>query len=400
MSVEQHKALLRQWNEGWNSHELALIDRLVEKVWSAEVVIHNAEGSADVVGSQWVREFVHNAIRNQPDIQVTLEDMVAEGDIAVCRYTVTGTHPNSGKIGSLFIIQTFRFSGGKITEAWSLESPVDRQGFPTYTIAPELLQPREKRESPAAGKAGMLRWYNAMNSLDMARLDLLLEELIVPDFTLTDPTSKSEIKSLAQLRQWAQGLFNNCSMMDIVVDDLIAEGDRLAARSTVKITGIKSGQTVRFPMMSIFRVSGGKIVEEWGLTGPRVEVSPAAAVTDPIEVVVNMEARLNAGDLPGNLAFFAPEATFVVPPDGQLLTGKPAIQAWLEPQMNHILVASRNRRAAGKAVEWEGTLTGELLRQSGLLAVEQTMRAVVRDGQIVSMVLTTVGQTPAPQANL
>jgi steroid delta-isomerase-like uncharacterized protein len=61
--------------------------------------------------------------------------------------------------------------------------------------------------------------------------------------------------------------------LDLMIDELVAEGDRVAARFTVQGThegdlqGIPpTGKHIRINGMTINRVQGGKIVESWELT--------------------------------------------------------------------------------------------------------------------------------------
>ena len=60
-----------------------------------------------------------------PDLHVTIEDVVAEGDRVVVRTTYTGTHqadlqgiPATGKTVSESAITIFRLANGKIAEGW------------------------------------------------------------------------------------------------------------------------------------------------------------------------------------------------------------------------------------------------------------------------------------------
>lgn len=62
-----------------------------------------------------------------PDLRVTVEDMVAEGDKVVSRNTVTGTHRGehlgiapTGRHISYDEIFIVRFAGGRIAETWGV----------------------------------------------------------------------------------------------------------------------------------------------------------------------------------------------------------------------------------------------------------------------------------------
>jgi hypothetical protein len=62
-----------------------------------------------------------------PDLDITVEDLIAEGDKVVGRNSVTGTHqgeymglPPTGKSIKYNEIFIFRFAGGRIAETWGV----------------------------------------------------------------------------------------------------------------------------------------------------------------------------------------------------------------------------------------------------------------------------------------
>jgi predicted ester cyclase len=54
-----------------------------------------------------------------PDIQVTIEDMVAEGDKVVCVNTWRGTNAQTGKRMEFHGFVLWRLKDGKIAERWA-----------------------------------------------------------------------------------------------------------------------------------------------------------------------------------------------------------------------------------------------------------------------------------------
>jgi steroid delta-isomerase-like uncharacterized protein len=67
-----------------------------------------------------------------PDIQITVDDEIAEGDRVVCRWTVTGTHqgefmgiPPAGKAVTRAGVAIYRLVNGKIAENWLFADDVD-----------------------------------------------------------------------------------------------------------------------------------------------------------------------------------------------------------------------------------------------------------------------------------
>ena len=57
--------------------------------------------------------------RKYPDIQVTIEDMIAEGDKVVCRNTWRGTDAQTGKAMEFQGFVLWRMQDGKIAERWA-----------------------------------------------------------------------------------------------------------------------------------------------------------------------------------------------------------------------------------------------------------------------------------------
>jgi hypothetical protein len=64
-----------------------------------------------------------------PDVQVTVEDIFAEGDKVAARYTFRGTYhreaqpgaPNPGEPITITSISMYRFANGKIEEDWGVD---------------------------------------------------------------------------------------------------------------------------------------------------------------------------------------------------------------------------------------------------------------------------------------
>jgi hypothetical protein len=94
------------------------------------------------------------------------------------------------------------------------------------------------------------------------------------------------------------------------------------------------------------------------------------------------------------MALFADDAVVKVPVEPGVDRGKQQIREWLQPQLGHFQVAPRNHRASGNTVTWEITVTGDLVRQAGHDAIEETGEAIVRENKITSFELTIVGLKP------
>ncbi|MFN8458027.1 MAG: ester cyclase [Anaerolineae bacterium] len=120
MSAEQNKSMVHRWVEGgWNQGNLALVDEL----FAADYMIHDPQVPDFPGGQAAFKQFVTNLRTPFPDIHVTVEDMLAEGDQVAWRWTITGTHkadlngiPPTGKPVRITGIVLSRFVKGKWTE--------------------------------------------------------------------------------------------------------------------------------------------------------------------------------------------------------------------------------------------------------------------------------------------
>jgi predicted SnoaL-like aldol condensation-catalyzing enzyme len=122
-------------------------------------------------------------------------------------------------------------------------------------------------------KAVLRRWMDAFSSDDRALLDRLAGELYTPDYTLHDPGVPLLPPGPAGVRQFVEGVFASWSNVRVSIDDLVAEGDRVATAYTVNGVSVATGKAVTVQGMSILRFVDGKIAEEWEVVSPEREVA-------------------------------------------------------------------------------------------------------------------------------
>jgi steroid delta-isomerase-like uncharacterized protein len=119
VSAEENKALARR---SWES--VGDPDSL-DEVYAPDVVWHMPD--QEVRGIEEARRFVAMFKSAFPDMSATVEDVVAEGDKAVTRVTLRGTHqgeteefgPPTGRRVEGQGITIHRIEGGKIVEEWN-----------------------------------------------------------------------------------------------------------------------------------------------------------------------------------------------------------------------------------------------------------------------------------------
>jgi steroid delta-isomerase-like uncharacterized protein len=121
MSTEANEALVRQYvQQVENGHNLAALDEFM----SDDLVDHSVPPGLPP-GREGTRQVFTMYIAAFPDLQATIDDLIAAGDKVVIRGTVCGTHqgelmgiPATRKRVTFTGIHIFRIAGGKIAEHW------------------------------------------------------------------------------------------------------------------------------------------------------------------------------------------------------------------------------------------------------------------------------------------
>lgn len=121
-----NKAAFRRVLDASNTHDGELISKTIDDVFHSDVVIQTPL-PIELAGTQAIKEVYTTLHRAFPDLHITVEDMVEEGDKVVCRNLVTGTHhgeymgapPTGNRViyNEIFIL---RFADGRIAETWGV----------------------------------------------------------------------------------------------------------------------------------------------------------------------------------------------------------------------------------------------------------------------------------------
>jgi steroid delta-isomerase-like uncharacterized protein len=120
---EQKKAISRRLvEESFNEGKFDVIDELV----APDFANYDPASPEEVRGPEGLKAFVRTYRSAFPDIRVTIEDQIAEGDKVVSRWSARGTQqgelmgmPASGKQARVTGITIDRLEGGKIIESWN-----------------------------------------------------------------------------------------------------------------------------------------------------------------------------------------------------------------------------------------------------------------------------------------
>jgi steroid delta-isomerase-like uncharacterized protein len=125
MSTDQvaaNKARFERLTEIVNTGDVELIAKTIDEVFEPDVQIATPL-PVEATGADALKQVWRLLLRAFPDLHVTVEDVIAEGDKLVARNTVTGTQqgeymgrPPTGKSVTYNEMFVLRFANGRITE--------------------------------------------------------------------------------------------------------------------------------------------------------------------------------------------------------------------------------------------------------------------------------------------
>jgi steroid delta-isomerase-like uncharacterized protein len=121
MSAENKAIVTRWFDEVWNQGKAETIDKLL----APHAIVHGL-GPAPLVGPAGFKAF-HAAYRNAfPDVALQVDDLIAEGDRVVARWSGRGTHKGDGlgfaatnKPANFRGMTIVRVQNGQLVEGWN-----------------------------------------------------------------------------------------------------------------------------------------------------------------------------------------------------------------------------------------------------------------------------------------
>jgi steroid delta-isomerase-like uncharacterized protein len=120
VSTEANKAVVQAWIEAFNDR-----DEQAEAAALAPGFVSHGPGAPGPLNSEQWMQFTASFVEAFPDLRITVEEIVAEGDIVATRNAFHGTHtgdfqgipPTNKRVA--FSEQTFdRMEDGKVAEHW------------------------------------------------------------------------------------------------------------------------------------------------------------------------------------------------------------------------------------------------------------------------------------------
>ncbi len=122
MSATENKAIVRRFiEEAFNKNNTAVID----EVCASDYTHHDSLAPSARSGPAALKEVLSVYHTAFPDMRLTIDEQVAEGDKVVTRWSGRGTHRGelmglapTGRPATVTGIQIDRITGGKFTEGW------------------------------------------------------------------------------------------------------------------------------------------------------------------------------------------------------------------------------------------------------------------------------------------
>ena len=145
---EENKASFRRYlEEAWNQGNLEVVDEIFDRY-----VSHQPDGSVLERGPEDVKRFVGEFRSAFPDLRLSSEEQIAEGDRVVSHGTIRGTHQGefrgmapTGEEMEIPGMAVFRFSSeGKVVESWD---SYDQLSLMRQSIEQELRMARSIQQA-------------------------------------------------------------------------------------------------------------------------------------------------------------------------------------------------------------------------------------------------------------
>ena len=123
MSIEANKDVVRRYQEAYNRSDLEALDALVDP----HLVTHSLMPGLPP-GLEGGKRAHQMTVASFPDLHYHIDELVAEGETVVERFTITGTQqgdfmglPPTGRPTRFAGVSFFRLKAGKIVEHWGLQ---------------------------------------------------------------------------------------------------------------------------------------------------------------------------------------------------------------------------------------------------------------------------------------
>jgi len=280
-SAQERYKIASRWlvERVWNAGDLDLIDEFM----AVDFVAHGGSLIGELADAETYGMYVNGMRTSFPDAHLTIEDLVAEGDLVAIRATKRATHtgplmtiPASGAPITTRVMMIYRFADGVIQEGWL---QTDALGLLTQIgVLPPMGPPIYDwgEVSSASGNPGTTEENKAIASRDPEEIwndadFAVIQEIIAGDY-LGHYDMGTTIVGREAYQGYVPGTLAAFPDFTIRVEELFAEGDLVVFRSTASGTHLgplgpiaPTGESWTVGGIVIRRMADGKIVELWQL---------------------------------------------------------------------------------------------------------------------------------------
>ena len=289
MSTEENRAIVGRYiDEVWNQRNLDLLSELFDP----DYTVHQ-NGQSTKINQEALRQGMAMAQVTFPDLHMSRDVVIAEGDKVVAHWLTRGTQKGELRLTDLQQSMRatdrpvafteavlFRIVNSKIKDGWyvsdrlsmmqqvGLVGPIG-SGVQATVERPPMPEPPTviggRMASPEEGKALMRRLIDGVwNEANVELADEIFHPKAVSPSAPQLPPGPEGVKAIVTTFRSAFPDFH------ITIEDLVAEENSVAARLSETGThkgefmGIApTGRQVQFEEIGILRVGGGKVVESW-----------------------------------------------------------------------------------------------------------------------------------------
>jgi predicted ester cyclase len=275
---EQNKALVRKIYQATQTGDAAILDTVV-----TDDVIEHPLNPGQPPGREALKQIFGGFSVLVPDLRITVEDIIADGDRAAVRSTVTGTPAGpylgvdpAGRPMRFEAIDIWRVQDGLIAEGWHVEDfaavLVDWGALTFASRPPDTAPPLAAdaaADAPADPQGVVRRWYQALRSADIGVIGTIFGDYFVNHGPIGAGVPMSPGRS--GIGDDVISLHRAFPDIDVIVADMFAEHDKVVTRVIAR--GTHLGPLPHIPPTArrtavmgheIWRVANGQILEHWG----------------------------------------------------------------------------------------------------------------------------------------
>lgn len=110
MDAEANKALVRRYIDMWNTGQTSIADAVLAPGWA-----DHAHPEVDSIAA--VKQSVERLRGAVPDFQITIEQLICEGDLVALRGAIRQTRQDQQQIAH--VLWLVRIAGGRMAEMWT-----------------------------------------------------------------------------------------------------------------------------------------------------------------------------------------------------------------------------------------------------------------------------------------